>query len=95
MSEWKKVEVESNIWKPKVPGEELVGRVIKKTQGDYGVQVTVKTGDKKEVITPSHRSLQVRLNNIDTGDDVRIVFNGQGEAKEGQSAPQLYDVYQK
>ena len=91
---WKKISPESNIWKPTVPGEELIGTVVgKRTDGKFGLQVVMMTKEKKKIQTPSHLSLQVRLADIEIGEVIKIAYNGSGEAEVGKNAPQLYDVW--
>lgn len=95
--EWVEQTTEQEFWKPELQGEELVGVIVQIYDGQFGKQYTIRTEkeDAPDVVTPSHAVLQNRLLNVSSGDFVRIVFDGVGEAKKGQSAPKMYRVFKR
>ena len=85
----------AGIWLPKEEKEELVGEVTHiNTEGLYGTQYTIKKGDKEEVLTPSHKVLQNRMQKAIVGTKVKIVFVGTEAPKiRGQNPMSMYDVF--
>ncbi len=94
MSEWK-IQEGAGIWLPEKEKEELEGEVTHiNREGLYGVQYTIKKSDGEEVLTPSHKVLQNRMQKADVGTKVRIVFTGTEAPKiRGQNPTTMYDVY--
>ena len=96
MTEWKKVESDSqlNFWHPEQKDEELSGEVVKREEGNFGAQYTLRKDDGSEVTTPSHKVLQARMEKTAIGQTVRIVFIGEVPSKViGRKATQMYEVY--
>ena len=85
----------AGIWLPKEEKDELEGEVTHiNTEGLYGVQYTVKKSDGEEVLTPSHKVLQNRMQKAVVGTKVKIVFVGTEAPKiRGQNPMSMYDVY--
>ncbi len=85
----------AGIWLPKEEKEELVGEVMHiNREGLYGVQYTIKKDDGDEVLTPSHKVLQNRMQKADVGEKVKIVFIGTEPPKiRGQNPTTIYEVY--
>ena len=85
----------AGIWLPKDEKEELEGEVTHiNREGLYGVQYTVKKSDGDEVLTPSHKVLQNRMQKADVGTKVKIVFIGTEPPKiRGQNPTSMYDVF--
>lgn len=86
----------AGIWLPKDEKDTLEGEVTHiNTEGLYGTQYTIKPkegGD--EVLTPSHKVLQNRMQKAKVGTKVKIVFTGQEAPKiRGQNHTQMYDVF--
>lgn len=91
---WKKLE--ANYWKPEIEGEELVGKVASIKSGQFGKQYVIDVDDGTQITTPSHKVLQNRMESIEEGDVVKIVFTGySAPSVKGQSPTCLYDVYKK
>jgi len=91
--EWKKVENE--MWMPETDGETIIGTLKDKTEGNYGPQWIIET-NKGEIRTPSHKVLQNRLNRVEIGKEVKIVYVGEEKPKEGHDSPtKIYEVYTK
>ena len=87
----KKVESTVRYWNASKEGEQVVGILQSSYEGQFGMCYLINTGD--EVVgTPSHKFLQNQLREVPSGSMVRITYQGVGEAKKGQSAPQLYTV---
>ena len=95
-SEWKKIETGSNFWNPEREGEELKGLVVEKTTGIYGDRWSIQTNKDTTIMTPSHKVLQARLQEVKIGDTIRIVYKGTMPPKiRGQNPTTLYEVYIK
>lgn len=85
----------AGIWLPEKEGDSLEGEVTHvNTEGLYGVQYTVKKADEDEVLTPSHKVLQNRMQKAKVGTKVKIEFKGTEPPKiRGQNPTSMYDVY--
>ncbi len=85
----------AGIWLPEKEKEELEGEVTHiNTEGLYGVQYTIKKSDGDEVLTPSHKVLQNRMQKAEKGTKVKIVFTGTEPPKiRGQNETKMYDVF--
>lgn len=85
----------AGIWLPEEEKEELIGEVTHvNTEGLYGTQYTIKKDDGEEVLTPSHKVLQNRMQKADKGTKVKIVFTGTEPPKiRGQNETKMYDVF--
>jgi hypothetical protein len=84
-----------NIWMPQKIGEQLIGK-IKRIEADaqFGIQATIRQQDGIEVLTPSHRWLQNCLKRLETGNEIKIVYDGEEPPKvKGQSPTRKYSVY--
>ncbi len=94
--EWQKQEG-AGIWLPENEGDELLGEVTHvNTEALYGTQYTIKKEDGEEILTPSHKVLQNRMQKAEKGVNVRIVFKGTEAPKvRGQNPTSMYDVYFK
>ncbi len=93
-TEWKKQEG-AGIWLPSKEGDSLEGEVTHiNTEGLYGTQYTIKKSDGEEVLTPSHKVLQNRMQKAAVGTKVKIEFVGTEAPKvRGQNPMSMYDVY--
>jgi len=90
---WEKQEGNMDFWNPE-EGEELIGEVKELVQGNYGLQIQVQKEDGSVVTTPSHKVLQAKLNKIEKGNKVKIVYVKQDLPKvKGQNGVKLYEVY--
>ena len=85
----------AGIWLPEKENEELEGEVVHiNTEGLYGTQYTIKKEDDEEVLTPSHKVLQNRMQKAEKGTKVKIVFTGTEAPKiRGQNETKMYDVF--
>ena len=85
----------AGIWLPKDEKDELVGEVTHiNTEGLYGVQYTIKKADGEEILTPSHKVLQNRMQKAVVGTKIKIVYTGTEAPKvRGQNPLTLYDVF--
>jgi len=94
MVEWDKVVSKGDFWTPEKIGDELVGKLVERTEGQYGLQFTIQTSDGKSIKLPSHKVLQARLSELALGIMVRIVFTGtQLPTIIGINPTSLYDVF--
>lgn len=94
MTEWEKQEG-SNYWNPEIEGDELIGEVQKiDTEGEFGNRYTILKDDGEEMVTPSHRVLQTRMEKATLGQLVKIVFTGtQPPSVKGRNPTKMYDVF--
>ena len=86
----------AGIWLPSKEGEILEGEVTHiNKEGLYGTQYTVKKKDGgEEVLTPSHKVLQNRMQKAKEETKVKIVFTGTEPPKiRGQNPTSMYDVF--
>lgn len=88
-----KIESQLEFWKPEHKGQELSGEYVDTFAGNFGEQVVILALDDKKYVTPSHGFLVNLLRECVIGDQLRIVYDGDGKAKKGQTAPKLYSVY--
>lgn len=86
-------EVENTVeyWKPENKGETLVGTLMSNKTNEFGTTYYIDTEEGIKG-TPSHAVLTGKLSQVPTGSLVKIQYDGEGEAKKGQSAPKLYKV---
>ena len=71
------------LWKPSEPGESLVGIVISKFESVYGPALSVKTRSGALYQTPAHQSLIKRIEKIQPGDTIRILYEGKVRTSKG------------
>lgn len=92
--EWEKQEGTSGMWMPENVGDTLVGEVVSVTEGAFGMNYSIKGEGGIEILTPSHKVLQVRLSKVKVGDVVKLVYTGtEPPSVKGHSPTRLYDVY--
>lgn len=87
------------IWKPKDPGDKLVGLVTSKGPGKFGVMVRVKDEDGVVWVLPAHKVLESRLGaipdppGITPGHTVlEIEFTHRKRTRKGGSETEFYKV---
>jgi len=85
----------AGIWLPTVEKTELVGEVTHiNREGLYGTQYTIKNDKGEEILTPSHKVLQNRMQKAEVGTQVKIVYMGTEASKiRGQNPTTIYEVY--
>lgn len=91
--ETKATKVESTVeyWKPTNEGEAIVGTLMSSKTNEFGTTYYIDTEEGIKG-TPSHTVLTGKLSQVPIGSTVKIVYDGEGEAKKGQSAAKLYTV---
>jgi len=95
MSEWKERDTIGDMWLPEKANDELVGKIIEQIEGSYGMQWIIETKEGN-VRTPSHKVLQNRLNGIETGKEVKIIYDGEEPPSvKGQHPTKMYRVFEK
>lgn len=89
-------ELESmNFWNPEKEGDSIEGVVIGIIEGAFGKTWKIDTGEGI-MGTPSHKGLQMRMDEVKVGQTVQLIFNGEVPAKkEGHSPAKVYTVYRK
>lgn len=77
-----------------VEGEAIAVRLGKDFKGEPCPELVVATPKGEKVVTAGQANLKVRLaeEQPEVGDDVKITYTGDGQAKPGQAAPKLFDV---
>ena len=94
MTNWTKVEGSGIFWSPQKENEEVEGELISKTQGKFGSVFTVMKEDGTEIVMPSHKVLQSRLERVKIPSKVKIVFLKKDLPRvKGQQGAALYDVF--
>lgn len=94
MTNWKEKESKNEYWRPENIGDELVGEVLEIIQSDFGKQYKIRCEDGREVITPSHKVLQDRLEGVERGTKVKIVLDSELPPKQrGHNATKIYKVF--
>lgn len=86
----------AGIWFGEKDGDKLEGEVTHiNREGLYGVQYTIKKQDSgDEVLTPSHKVLQNRMQKAEVGTQVEIIYKGNEPPKvRGQNPTEMYEVY--
>ena len=95
MSDWNKVESDADAWVPEEEGDEIVGTLVDKDPegGKHGSGLyTVEDDDGTQRIVFGTMVLNDRLNNVDLGSDVKIVFKGEEQAASGNNYKD-FDVF--
>lgn len=76
---------ELNIWVPTTIGETILAKILEIREGSYGTEATMKVkGQEDEVITPAHKLLQNKIEQLQEGDIVKIVYQGRHVAGTGR-----------
>ncbi len=85
----------SEMWMPTEEKEELEGEVTHiNVEGLYGTQYTIKKADGEEILTPSHKVLQIRMHKAKVGTEVKIVYVKEEAPKiRGQNPTKIYEVF--
>ena len=87
--------VEVDTWKPVNKDDSIEGIFIK-AERDVGTNKSmlynIDVAGKPNAVWGS-AILDPKMVAVKTGDLIRIVFTGKGEAKGGHNAPKLFDVY--
>jgi hypothetical protein len=84
----------SNMWIPAKDGDELVGEITEVKQGQFGMQYLICKENDEEVLTPSHKVLQNRMEGLTVGTAVKIVYTGtELPTVKGQNGMKMYKVF--
>lgn len=73
-----------NIWLPTEKGDSLVGEAVEISEGQYGIYAIIKMEDGETIQTPAHKILQSRIDKIEVGDFIRIVYEGVTKTQSGR-----------
>ena len=93
--EYEKIDT-GNMWQPEQKEDSLIGEITEITDGNYGLQYTIRKADNEIIRTPSHKVLQNRMAGMKKGDKIKIVFIGEEAPKvRGQNPLKMYDVFKK
>ena len=85
-SGWDEIELsELNIWMPTTIDETILAKIIEIREGTYGIEAAMRVkGQEEEVITPAHKLLQDKIEQLQEGDIVKITYLGQHVATSGR-----------
>ena len=87
------IEPASNIWLPVKEDEQVQGRIIRVTEGQFGSMYVLELDDKTEQTLPSHRYLMPRLAMCQVGDYIKVTYTGEQPPKlRGQNPMKTYTV---
>lgn len=93
LNNWIEV-ADSNFWSPENKEDEIEGVIISKDNDDYGLRVVIETKDKKQVVLPSHKVLQNRLQGTKVEDYIKVVYKGEELPKvKGRNPTKIYKVF--
>jgi len=94
---WK--ENSGNIWKPENKDDSIVGLLVdiqKEVGSNNSMLYTLKEKETNENVGIwGSTVLDARMKGIEIGMEVRLVYKGLGDAKPGQNAPKLWQVFYK
>lgn len=96
MDDWIERDTQGDLWLPQKENDQLVGKVVDAKEGDFGFQWIIETEDGDKFRTPSHRVLQNRMNGIETGKFVKIIYDGEEPPSvKGRNPTKMYRVFEK
>lgn len=85
----------ANIWMPQESGDTLRGTVKKISEGIYGIYAQIEElGSGENVQTPAHKILQTRIEKLNPGDFVKIVYKGETKTQGGRNVND-YQVFRR
>jgi len=76
---WEEIESpESNILKPTAIGAGILAKILEIREGTYGIEAVLNVkGMDEPKVTPAHKILQGKLEQLQVGDIVKITYLGQ------------------
>jgi len=83
-----------DFWHPETKHDELRGVVISIGESEFGIYADIETEEGLTFRTPAHKILQNRLEKLQEGDFVRIVYEGRIRTKSGRWA-ENYRVFRR
>ena len=82
--QWKTFEVPSKFYKFTKEGEELTAWVVEKTEGKFGLEVTLALpSGRTTILSCSSAQLAAWAEHVETGETWRIKYLGQAEGRDG------------
>lgn len=69
--EWEEVQAAGDLLTLEKPGDSVIGKIKEKQEGIYGPRWVIET-EGGDLVTPSHKVLQSRLQNVSIGATVKI-----------------------
>jgi len=84
----------ADYWHPEIKHDELKGVVMAIGESEFGIYCDIETEDGLTFRTPAHKILQNRLQKLQEGDYVRIVYEGRIRTKSGRWA-ENYRVFRR
>lgn len=99
MTDWEESEGGGSTWKPEKKGDSFVGLLVK-VEDNVGINKSMlytfeeKDTNEAKVVWGS-TVLDQKMFGIKVGEEVKIVYQGKGEAKAGKNAPKLFNVFHR
>lgn len=88
-----KIENSLNLWAYK-DEKEIIGTFEKYEEGQFGKQAVLKVGDEDKTI-PSLTALSSKLENLEKGNKVKIVYIGEEKSEKSGRYYSVFDVFVK
>jgi len=81
---YEEIEEKEIYWEALAEGDQIEGVIIRIEEKDYGKQAAIENANEEKIwITPSHKNLQGKLDNLEVGDKVRITYKEAKPTKKG------------
>jgi len=81
----------SDLWLPEKEGDSMIGVLVKKEVGNFGLVATLELEDGSEIKLPAHKALQAKMERVQLNTRVKIEYRGDTPTKKG-SPMRLYRV---
>ena len=87
--------VETSAWKPENKGDEIEGQLleIKGNVGANNSMIYTLGVENKPITVWGSTVLDPKMLGVKIGDQIKIVYEGLGEASPGKNAPKLFEVF--
>ena len=72
--------------------DEIIGKVQGVHEGKFGTRWTIEQKEGEQIITPSHKILQAKMQGVEFGTDVKIIYDGEEDSGKGNPT-KLYTVF--
>jgi hypothetical protein len=83
----------SERWSPEKIGDQIEGKLSEKRPGMYGMMCFIENEDGT-LMLPNHKVLQNRLEAVEVGKKIKVVYDGQLPTKiAGRKPTELYTVF--
>lgn len=84
MLRWIEIEEKEIYWEPVAEEDFIEGVIIRIDDKDFGKQAVIENvKDDKVYITPSHKNLQGKLEDLEVGEKVKVTYKMSKPTKKG------------